>query len=195
MKKLYLFAVIAILVIGVSIVAGMAADVIQKPSSTGHSGASQLSAQAFRHKQWVWTPGVATQVNWPRDSPLLNVATTGAEKNYCRLVLNPSANDVEVSIPLTLTGGKKYVRNVMLCSTGSTNDARVDKLDIYDGDLYLASASGAGKYFNGVQENSFDLGAYYAIDRGLTVVLYIDNLDSINAQVFWIDAVGAETRW
>ena len=56
MKKIYVLAVLAILVIGVFIAAGMAADVVQQPLSTGHTSASQLSAQAFKHREWVWVP-------------------------------------------------------------------------------------------------------------------------------------------
>ncbi len=195
MKKLYVCISIAVLAIAFLVAAGMAADIIQKDSSgSGHASASQLSAQAFKHKQWVWVPGVATQINWVRDGSMLETIS-GAEKNYCYLDLKASANDVEVSVPVPLAGGKKYVKKVMLCSDGETNNARIDKMDIYDGNLYLASASGTDKFFEGYQENTFDFGSYYAVDRGLTVVLYVDNWDSANSRSFWIDAVGAETRW
>ncbi len=196
MKKVYLLVSFAIVAIAFSMFSVMAADVVQGQSPAplaDHPGAVALSAQAFRHRQWVWTPGMVAEPDFIHDSAWLNLADTGVMKNFYNLDMKASANDVEVSVPVTFAGTKR-VKKVTVCSWGESNTARIDSLDVYNGHIYLATASGAGKYFDGYNENTFDLGAYYAVDRGLTVVLHIDNGLAAD-QWFIIESVGAETRW
>ena len=135
---------------------------------------------------------MATEVNWEASSPLLDYATV--RKNYCMLGLKGGAVDVEVSVPVELRGNRRLVRNIMLCTEGGSSSIRVDKIDLYDGNLYRGRVFSTGAMsFEGYQENTFDLGSYASIDRGLTVVIYIDNLAA--ATTFTIHSVGAQTRW
>ncbi len=196
MKKVYVLVSFAIVAIAFSIFSVMAADVVQGQSpapSADRSKAVALSAQAFRHKQMVWTPGLVAEPDFLHDSALLNLADTGVIRNFYSLNMKASANDVEVSVPVTIAGTKR-VKKVTVCSFGESDTARIDSLDAYNGQTYLATVSGAGKYFAGYNENTFDLGAYYAVNRGLTVVLHIDN-GLAEDQWFIIESVGAETRW
>jgi hypothetical protein len=194
MKKIYCYVSIAILLTGCALIAAMAAGANQgqlSGSSTANTmSGSSLTAQSFRHKELVWTPGAAVHGNVQTTSGITGIRY---QDNSCILTLSPSGTG-EFTIPVTLNGPKRYVRYVTLCSAAYYGE-EVCNITLYNGRTYLATANGTGKNFNEYQENVFDFGSYYRVDRGLAIKVTIVNPDEYFEGWFHVESVGTETRW
>ncbi len=197
MKKTYKFVSIAVLTVAMLVMAVLTGQALPMPptdAAAGQAAETPVSGQALTHREWVWVPGVATQVNWFADKTKLDASTSPSKGEYY-LGLMAGADNAEVSVPVELRGGRRYVNTVKLCSWGFNNNARVDSISLYNGRNLVASASGLSMNFDGYRENTFHFGQYRLIDRGLTVVLYLDNWDTANSNSFRVSSVGVETRW